>query len=320
MPELATSPTSDRIRFLMSLLKLLIILLVPLCLGRLCTGDIWGGLNAAAGPITGIFLLKDEGPAFGYLYAQLSSVWLVQECCGLERGVPFEYALFIFTIIVGLCSCGDAYAWCYSASSTTHLQRVASHFLISSAACEGAAAYVGVQLVVEFQKARSVAERPDEYRGMDMDRVQSRLSRPVRAHQSHRDGRSTRRTRSMPMADSFVAHPETGDVLRRTSTISTDGDGKNGWLTGLFRHTNRQNSVLESAEEGTSSRRPGRNVRFGSASSSGEPSALSATATIPIMEEPGGEPRSAGGPGQREHRGIRKMTSDMIGRSRTILG
>lgn len=248
-----THLTSDRLKLLTHVLKTFVVLLVPCCLGRLCTGDFWGGVNAAAGPITGIFLLKDEGPFFACLYEKLSTIWLVQECCGLERGVPFEYALFIFTIIVGLCALSDAFTWCSSSAGSSRLGRLASQVLAGSAACEAIAAYVGARIVIELQTLRQ-AEAAQSHRSRDQhhygtgSRASSRLRRESTARLEH-VGRSSRRTKTEPAVHSahqdWRPHPPSRSSTLQPSSDAMPSQQARGWWAVLF---NRGGSGIASAQ------------------------------------------------------------------------
>lgn len=93
-------------------LKVLIFLLIPCVFARLLTGDGWGTLNASAGPVIGIFMLKDDDATFAWCYGFVSQIWIINQCCGINSGVPFKQALSLFVLIMFLNAVLDLYELC----------------------------------------------------------------------------------------------------------------------------------------------------------------------------------------------------------------
>ncbi|CAE7286738.1 unnamed protein product [Symbiodinium natans] len=90
-------------------LKALVVLLVPLVVFRFLFVDVWGGLNDAAVPILGLYLLRGEDESFFACYERLSKIWLFNECCGIQKDVTFVSALIVFILISLVCGANDAY-------------------------------------------------------------------------------------------------------------------------------------------------------------------------------------------------------------------
>mmetsp|Transcript_140223 Transcript_140223/g.436081 ORF Transcript_140223/g.436081 Transcript_140223/m.436081 type:complete len:369 (-) Transcript_140223:21-1127(-) len=136
----------DDLKYWLTLLKVFVVLLWPSVAVRLVAGDFWGGLNASAGPVIGIFLLKDEDPRFALCYEYLSRIWLVNECCGVQRSMSFTYTLSIFMLINLVNGLLDAYQFVTSGFDTdTPIGVALSACLGSEVAC--------VAVCVQIQKA-----------------------------------------------------------------------------------------------------------------------------------------------------------------------
>ena len=90
-------------------IKFLVVLLVPLVAFRFLFVDVWGGLNDAAVPILGLYLLRGEDENFFACYERLSKIWLFNECCGIQKDVTFVSALIVFILISLVCTANDAY-------------------------------------------------------------------------------------------------------------------------------------------------------------------------------------------------------------------
>mmetsp|Transcript_28479 Transcript_28479/g.66805 ORF Transcript_28479/g.66805 Transcript_28479/m.66805 type:complete len:276 (-) Transcript_28479:56-883(-) len=90
-------------------LKTLVVLLCPLVIFRFIFVDVWGGLNDAAVPILGLYLLRDGDQNFFACYERLSKIWLFNECCGMQKDVTFVSALVVFILVSLVCAANDAY-------------------------------------------------------------------------------------------------------------------------------------------------------------------------------------------------------------------
>lgn len=97
------------LKLCLQVLKVLVLLLVPLVMGRFITLDAWGGLNDMAVPILGIYLLREEDQVFTKCYESLSSISILDEFCGMKKGVSFVHALAAFMLIAALNSLNDLY-------------------------------------------------------------------------------------------------------------------------------------------------------------------------------------------------------------------
>mmetsp|Transcript_69454 Transcript_69454/g.192197 ORF Transcript_69454/g.192197 Transcript_69454/m.192197 type:complete len:413 (-) Transcript_69454:216-1454(-) len=133
----------DELKYWLSFLKVFVLLLGPSVVGRFLTGDFWGGVNASAGPIVGIFLLKDEDWCFAQLYAKISRIWLVEECCGVQRGTNFTYTLSIFLLISFVNGLLDLYE---IAASGFDVQTPSGTALSCCASCEVASFAVSIRI------------------------------------------------------------------------------------------------------------------------------------------------------------------------------
>mmetsp|Transcript_41947 Transcript_41947/g.99934 ORF Transcript_41947/g.99934 Transcript_41947/m.99934 type:complete len:283 (+) Transcript_41947:48-896(+) len=90
-------------------LKSLVVLLCPLVVFRFIFVDVWGGLNDAAVPILGLYLLREGDQNFFACYERLSKIWLFNECCGMQKDVTFVSALVVFILVSLVCAANDAY-------------------------------------------------------------------------------------------------------------------------------------------------------------------------------------------------------------------